>query len=79
MEKSQDTHRKYLDSIADEIIKQNLEIERDWLQSIHAPMKQLPKHVANAVFTRVLYSSLPGEMVNVISEIASVQKLLGNK
>lgn len=57
-------HDRYLNYLNDRIVDTHpamLKIEEDWLKSIGAPVKKLPKRVAEAVATRMLISALPLE------------------
>ena len=52
-----------------------LKIEKDWLKSIKAPVRRLPKHVAEAVATRmVLSTSLDG--ARQLGESITVDRIL---
>lgn len=57
-------HNKHSNYLNDRILNTQraaLKVEQDWLKSINAPVKRLPKRVAEAVATRMLMSSLPLE------------------
>ena len=46
MRQVDDRLTKYLDACVRETKHRNLKVEKDWLHSIHAPVKQLPKRIA---------------------------------
>lgn len=54
-----------------------LKAERDWLRSIDAPIKRLPKHIAQAIATHVLLQSMPTELRRAWAE--QLDALKGNK
>jgi len=51
-------------------------IEQDWLASIKAPGKKLPKRVAEAVATRIVLSSMPIEMARGLIERLTVNRII---
>ena len=72
--------RQYTDCLDEHIklaIAQNLRIEAEWLNSISAPVKQLPDTVAGAVFMRWLFERMPSiaarHLVKEVSTMAACQ------
>ena len=53
-----------------------LAIEREWLDSIGAPVKRIPKHVAEAVATRVFLSSIPAEFGRMLVEQIESERII---
>jgi len=53
-----------------------LKIEKDWLKSINAPVKRLPKHVAEAVVARMLISALPLEDNHKLAEDIEFNRII---
>ena len=51
-------------------------IEQDWLASIKAPVKRLPKHVAEAVATRIVLSSMPVEMSRLLIGLIEFNRII---
>jgi hypothetical protein len=57
------------------IILENKKIERKWLLSINAPVKQLPDDIAEAVCERVMATKLPRELyMSILSDITKIQR-----
>jgi hypothetical protein len=52
-------HTDYLNRHIKSLVEQSLRIEAEWLTSIAAPVKQLPDHIAEAVFNRYLFEHMP--------------------
>jgi hypothetical protein len=55
-----------------------LKIEEDWLKSINAPVKRLPKRVAEAVATRMLIASLPLEYLQKGGDYIQFRRIIAN-
>jgi len=70
-------NRDYLDKKIQKTIAASLKAERDWLKSIGAPVKRLPKHIAQAIATRVFLQSMPAELRRAWAE--QLEALKGNK
>jgi len=67
----------YLDRKVQRIIATALKAEREWLASIDAPVKRLPKPIVRAVATRVLLQSMSAELKRAWGE--QLEALKGNK
>lgn len=69
--------RDYVDRQIQKTIAAALKAEREWLGSIDAPVKRLPKPIAQAIATRVFLQSMPAELKGAWGE--QLEALKGNK
>ena len=76
MNQPNDKHSNYLTDRILNTQRAALKVEEDWLKSINASVKRLPKHVAEAVATRMLMSALPLEFAAKLEEDAEAIKIL---
>jgi len=71
-----DEHTNYLDNqILDSVAKAR-KVEEEWLASINAPVKRLPKHVAEAVAERMFLSSMPMEFTRYLYEQINFNRIM---
>jgi len=66
----------YLNNQLLDTLTEAQKIEEQWLASINAPVKQLPKHVAEAVAERVFLSSMPVEFTRYLHEQINFNRII---
>ena len=79
MSQSNDRHLNYLNDRILNTQQTMLKIEQDWLKSINAPVKRLPKHVAEAVATRMFITMLPLEDARKGGEYIQFRRIIDSQ
>ena len=76
MNRKYDRHLNYLNDRILDTQQAMLKIEKDWLKSINSPVKRLPRHVAEAIATRMLISALSLEYSQKLAERVEFRRII---